>query len=124
MHRLLDTANVPSSLIFVTLMMEAQSSSEKSVLTRAARHNIQEDSIHNYKIKSKLILYLNTGYYEAEVNFYFAAQRVKDENLCVVCVPTSYQARQLIVNHKLQLGDLYMYPKVCCPIQLVIDSLN
>jgi hypothetical protein len=28
------------------------------------------------------------------------------------------------VNHKLQLGDLYMYPKVCCPIQLVIDSLN
>ncbi|PSN32260.1 Ribose-5-phosphate isomerase [Blattella germanica] len=44
------------------------------------------------------------------------AQRVKDENLSIVCVPTSYQARQLILNHKLQLGDLEMYPKLDCAI--------
>ncbi|XP_023725858.1 ribose-5-phosphate isomerase isoform X2 [Cryptotermes secundus] len=44
------------------------------------------------------------------------AQRVKDENLCIVCVPTSYQARQLIVDHKLQLGDLNIYPKLDCAI--------
>ncbi|KAJ9577369.1 hypothetical protein L9F63_006049 [Diploptera punctata] len=44
------------------------------------------------------------------------AQRVKDEKLHVVCVPTSYQARQLIVNHKLQLGDLDIYPKLDCAI--------
>jgi hypothetical protein len=50
-HRLLATANVvPSSPILVTPMMVASSSSETSVLTRATRRNIPEDTtVHSHR---------------------------------------------------------------------------
>jgi hypothetical protein len=43
--RLIVTGNVPSSLILVTLMMEAKHSSETPVLTKATLCNIPKEGI-------------------------------------------------------------------------------
>lgn len=40
------------------------------------------------------------------------AERVKEENLHVVCVPTSFQARQLILQNGLTLTDLDRHPEL------------
>lgn len=40
------------------------------------------------------------------------AERVKNENLNLVCIPTSFQARQLITQHKLRLSDLDTHPEL------------
>lgn len=44
------------------------------------------------------------------------AERVKTEGLNIVCIPTSFQARQLIVENKLTLGDLDRFPRIDCAI--------
>ncbi|XP_050799408.1 ribose-5-phosphate isomerase [Gopherus flavomarginatus] len=40
------------------------------------------------------------------------AERVKQENLNIVCIPTSFQARQLILQNGLSLSDLDRHPKL------------
>jgi hypothetical protein len=49
-RRLLVTANVPSSPIHVTLLMDALGSSETSVLKRAIRRSVPEyDILHSHR---------------------------------------------------------------------------
>jgi hypothetical protein len=49
-RRLLVTANVPSSPILVTLMIEALLSPQTSVLTRVTRRNLpQDDNLHSHR---------------------------------------------------------------------------
>ncbi|KAJ8963800.1 hypothetical protein NQ314_005381 [Rhamnusium bicolor] len=52
------------------------------------------------------------------------AERVQKENLIVQCVPTSFQARQLVIKHKLPLTDLDVNPKldVCIDGADEVDS--
>jgi hypothetical protein len=59
--QLLVTANViPSSPILVTLTMEAERSTEKSVLTRATRRNISEDGILHSHLSENIKSYTET----------------------------------------------------------------
>jgi hypothetical protein len=56
--RLLVTANVHSSPILVTMIMEAISSSETSVLIRATRRNIPGNSIPHRPRRENLMYYI------------------------------------------------------------------
>lgn len=58
------------------------------------------------------------------------AERVKEEKLQVTCVPTSFQAKQLIVENGLTLSDLERTPEVStiliaqCTVAVPVCSIH
>jgi len=48
------------------------------------------------------------------------AERVKAESLKLICVPSSFQARQLIIENNLELSDLERTPE----LDLAIDGAD
>lgn len=63
----------------------------------------------NEHVKDKLVIGIGSG-----STIVYAVnrlvERVKAENLDIVCIPTSFQAKQLILNNGLKLGELETYP--------------
>jgi ribose 5-phosphate isomerase A len=62
-------------------------------------------------IKDKMIVGIGSG---STVSYAVERiiQRVKEEKLKLICIPTSFQSTQLIVEGKLTLGDLSRYPVI------------
>ena len=70
-------------------------------------------------VKKDMVLGIGSG-----STIVYAVQRlsevVKEQNLNVVCIPTSFQAKQLILANNLTLGELDTKPK----LDLVIDGAD
>ncbi|KAH0627050.1 hypothetical protein JD844_002418 [Phrynosoma platyrhinos] len=47
-----------------------------------------------------------------QLSMLYIAERVKQEKLNIVCIPTSFQARQLILQNDLTLSDLDRHPEL------------
>lgn len=44
------------------------------------------------------------------------AERIQNEQLNIICIPTSFQARQLILKNHLKLSELEVNPEIDCVI--------
>ncbi|XP_020283310.1 ribose-5-phosphate isomerase isoform X2 [Pseudomyrmex gracilis] len=92
---------VPRSL----LKMGPLENAKKAAAYKAVNEYVQNDTVIGIGSGSTIIYAVDR-----------LVERVKEEGLKVVCIPTSFQARQLILNNNLFLGDLETYPKLDCAI--------
>ncbi|KAF5301692.1 hypothetical protein FQR65_LT08779 [Abscondita terminalis] len=77
----------------------ASETAKKAAACKAVEDNVKNHSILGIGSGSTIV-------YAVER----LAEKVQSEHLNIVCIPTSFQAKQLIIKHKLTLGDLDAYP--------------
>jgi hypothetical protein len=82
---------VPSSPIFVTLMMEEPGSSETSVLTRATRRNNPEDTVLHSHRRENLKSYITCG----NVSYHLMSS-LPDSTVRFIIVTTRHEAWMFI----------------------------
>lgn len=107
-------ANTIQSLKFLTkinirfIRSAAKMSLEKA--KQLAAFKAVDDYVHN-----NMVLGIGSG-----STIVYAVDRLKErvdkEKLNVTCIPTSFQARQLIIQNGLALGELEINPHIDCTI--------
>eukprot|EP00118_Oscarella_pearsei_P016593 m.159418 g.159418 ORF g.159418 m.159418 type:complete len:260 (+) comp38767_c0_seq7:21-800(+) len=93
--------NFQSFRLFSRSMEDAVTKAKRSAAYRAVDENIKNGQKVGIGSGSTIIYAVDR-----------LAQRAKEENLSLVCVPTSFQARQLIAAGNLVLSDLNQHPEL------------
>lgn len=93
------------------LKLSRNFSLSQSRMSLESAKKIAAEKAINEHVKDQLVIGIGSG-----STIVYAvnrlAERVKSENLNVVCIPTSFQAKQLILNNGLKLGELETYPQL------------
>ncbi|XP_055308348.1 ribose-5-phosphate isomerase [Sitodiplosis mosellana] len=97
-----------NSSIFRYIQSESKMNLEAA--KKMAAHKAVDDFVEN-----NMVLGIGSG-----STIVYAVDRLKErvemEKLNVVCIPTSFQARQLIIKNGLKLGELEINPQLDCTI--------
>lgn len=103
---------------FVIANRRLYSTSINKMSLENAKKLAAERAVHD-NIRDKIVMGIGSG-----STIVYAVDRlaelVHEKDLDITCIPTSFQARQLIVDHGLKLGDLERNPE----IDLTIDGAD